>query len=200
MRIGANERVGIIHATGAEYAFGEILEIDLVDDADAGRHDFERVEGLHAPFQKLVTLAVAREFEFEILGKRVAAAGEIDLDRVVNDQIDGHQRLDDFWIFPELGHRRTHRREIDQQRHAREILQHDARNDEGDFLRALGLGRPGRERADGGLGDAFTVAIAQQRFQHQPDRDRQFLHVETGFFERGQRVERMALTIGGELL
>src|SRR5580765_7279278 len=30
-----------------------------MDDADAGRNDFEGVECLHAPFQKLVTLAIA---------------------------------------------------------------------------------------------------------------------------------------------
>ena len=37
-----------------------------MDDADAGRHDLERVECLHAPFEKLVTLAVAPELDFQV--------------------------------------------------------------------------------------------------------------------------------------
>ena len=37
----------------SRHAFGEIFEIHLVHDADAGRNDTEGLERLLAPFQKL---------------------------------------------------------------------------------------------------------------------------------------------------
>ena len=43
-------------------------------DADAGRHDVERLERLLAPLQELVALAVALELEVEI--QSAAPAGE----------------------------------------------------------------------------------------------------------------------------
>ena len=70
VRIGADERVGIINRLavdlGGEDALGEVLEIDLVDDADAGRDDLEGLERLLAPLEEFVALAVAGEFEFEV--------------------------------------------------------------------------------------------------------------------------------------
>ena len=73
--IGADERVGIINRLavdlGGEDALGEVFEIDLVDDADAGRHDLEGLERLLAPLEKFVALAVAVELEFEIADHRV---------------------------------------------------------------------------------------------------------------------------------
>src|SRR5579859_7999064 len=64
-----------------------------MDDADPGRHNLEGVKRLHAPFKKLVTLAVALELDFEVAGKRVRGAVYVHLDRMVHDQIHRHQRL-----------------------------------------------------------------------------------------------------------
>ena len=59
---------GIVDAVVArEHALGEVFEVHLVDDADAGRHDLEGVERLLAPLEELVALAVALEFEVEVL-------------------------------------------------------------------------------------------------------------------------------------
>ena len=49
-----------------KHAFGQVFQIDLMDDADAGRHDLEGVEGLHAPFEKLITLAIALKLDLEV--------------------------------------------------------------------------------------------------------------------------------------
>jgi hypothetical protein len=43
------------------HAVEQMFEIDLVDDADARRHDAEGLESLHAPFHELIALAVALE-------------------------------------------------------------------------------------------------------------------------------------------
>ena len=69
VRIGADERVGIKddrRRSAREHAFGEIFEIYLVHDADARRHEAEGLEGLLAPFQKFITLAVALEFHLHV--------------------------------------------------------------------------------------------------------------------------------------
>ena len=199
VRVGADQRVRIID-TGSvlEHALGEVLEIHLMDDADAGRHDLEGLERLHAPLQELVALAVARKLELEVLGLRLGAAGEINLHGVVNDEIHRHERLDQLRVPAELGHRRAHGREVDEQRHAGEVLQHDARDDKGDFLRALGLGPPARERLHGGLGDAFAVAVAQQGFKDETDGNREARDLVAGLLERGHRVEPVRGTGGGE--
>jgi hypothetical protein len=59
VRIGADERVGIVDAVCSQHALREVLEVHLVHDADAGRHDLEGVERLHAPLEELVARAVA---------------------------------------------------------------------------------------------------------------------------------------------
>ena len=174
VRIGADERVRIINAIrAAQYAAREILEIHLVHNADSRRHHLERIERLHAPLQKLVPLSVARELHLEVFVHRILRAGEIDLHRVVNHQVHRHQRLDDLRIPAEPRCRRAHRCQVDQQRHAGEILQHNPRDSERDLLRSRGLGLPTGELADVFLRHLLPVAMAQHRFQDQSDADRQ---------------------------
>ena len=66
VRVGAHEGVRVEHAVFFEDEFGEVLEIDLVDDADGGRDDAKGLEGLHAPLEEFVAFAVAFEFETEV--------------------------------------------------------------------------------------------------------------------------------------
>src|SRR5688572_1477430 len=76
VRIRADERVGIVNIL-LPNVLCEILEIDLVTDADARRNDRESVESLCAPFQKLISRAIAPELDLHVLFKRIASAGEI---------------------------------------------------------------------------------------------------------------------------
>jgi len=171
-----------------------------VHDTDARRHDLERVERLHAPLQELVALAIPRELQLEILRQRFRAAREVHLHRVVDDQIHRHERLDDLRILPHPRHRRPHRREIDEQRHTREVLQHDARHHEGNLLRPLRLRAPRRQAANRLLGYTFAVGVAQQRLEHEPHRHRQLLHFKPRRLERRQRVKLMRRPVGREAL
>ena len=54
---------------------------------------------------------------------RLGGPKKIHLHRMVDHEIDGHERLDDLRVLLQARDGRPHRREIDQQRHAREILQ-----------------------------------------------------------------------------
>ena len=83
----------------------------------------------------------------------------------------------------------THRGEIDEQRHASEILQHDAGDDEGDFVIAGGFRVVVREVVDVPVGNFQSVVIAEQGFEHDPDRDGELGKVREFFRERGEGME-----------
>ena len=98
--------------------------------ADAGsrRHDLEIVERLRAPLEELVALAVACIFELDVLAERLGRAELVDHHAVVDDQVDGHQRIDLLRVAAELLHRVAHRGKVDDRRDAGEILhQHPRR-------------------------------------------------------------------------
>ncbi len=202
VRVGSDQRVGIIKIAAAEHALGEILEIDLVHDADARRDEAESLERLLAPLEEFVTLAVALEFHVHVQLQRHGRAGEIDLDRVIDHEIDRDERLDDFRIAAQPFHRAAHGGEIDHQRDAGEILQDDPRDDERNFLVRRLLRVPVGQRLDIFAADFFAVAIAQDGFEHDPDADRQARdRADALFLERGERVERrLATQAGVELL
>jgi hypothetical protein len=166
VRICADQSVRIEDAIFLEHALGEIFEIHLMHDTDTRRDDFESFEGLHAPLEKLITRLVAFEFHFHVQAQGVGRGGEIDLNRVVDDQIDGDERFDHFRFFIQARGGGAHGGEINQKRHASEILQNDARDDEGDFRGAIGGRFPIRERANVLFADFFTVEIAEHRFEH----------------------------------
>ena len=162
-----------------------------------GGHDLEGVEGLHAPLHELVALVVARELELHVEVERVRPAVVVDLHRVVDHQVHGHQRLDHLRVLAHLRGHAAHGGEVGQQRHAGEVLQHDAREDEGDLVGARPRGAPAGELLHVLLGHLLAVDVAQHRLEHDADRDRQALHVGEGLRERGQRVVLAGLAGGG---
>ena len=194
--IGAHQRVGIVHAAGAQDALGEVFQIDLVDDADARGNHLEGVEGLHAPLEELVALAVAGELQIEVLLQRVTGAGEVDLHRVVDHEVDRYQGLDDLGVLAQLGHRRAHGGEIHQQRHAGEVLQDDARHHEGNLGGPGFIGLPVGQFADIGLLNLQPVAVAEHALQHQSDGDREFGdRAHAGLFQGREAVELAGMAI-----
>ncbi len=144
VRVRPDQRIGVglagllVHEDDAR----EVLEVDLVDDARVGRHDLEVGEGVLTPAEKLVALLVALEFEQPVDAERVMAAELVDLHRVIDDELDGLQRIDLLGIAAETRDRIAHRRKVDDGWHAREVLQEDAARHERDLARRLGLGVP----------------------------------------------------------
>ena len=118
-------------------------------DAGAGRHDAEIAERLLAPFQEFVALLVALVFELDVAGEGQRRAELVDDDRMVDDEIDRHQRIDLLRIAAERGHGVAHRGEIDDRRHAGEVLHQHAGRTIGDLDagRAL-VGQPAGDRLD----------------------------------------------------
>ena len=114
----------------------------------------------------------------------------IDDDRMVDDEIDRHQRVDLVGIAAERGHRVAHRGEVDDRGHAGEILHQHARRAEGDLVIFLAaIVEPRDDRLDVVLGDAAPVLVAQQILEHDLHRERQLRDaLEAVLLGRLQRV------------
>src|SRR4029450_4966579 len=141
-------------------------------DADSRRNELDSLESLLTPLKKLVTLAIALEFHVQIEFERARRTKEIDLHRVIDNQIDRHERLDDLRVASEPLDSAAHRREVDNQRNSGEVLQNNARNDEWDLLVRGRFRVPFWKRFNIFAPDLFPVAIVQHRFEHDPDAHR----------------------------
>jgi hypothetical protein len=128
---------------------------------------------LLAPLEKFIALAVALEFHLHVQLQGLRRTGEVDLHGMIDDEIDRHERLDDFRVPAEALDRAAHRSEIDDERHAGEVLQDNARNDERDLLVGRLLRIPICQRLDILAANLFSVAISKDRFEHDADADRQ---------------------------
>ena len=174
MRVGADQRIRISDLEGAglladrhllllgPHGLCEIFEIDLVADAGAGRHHREIRERLLAPFQELVALLILLVFLDHVLGEGLVVAEEVHDHRVIDDEIDRHQRIDLLGVTAKSLHRVAHGGEIDHRRHTGEILHQHARRAECDLVLELSFLQPLRERQDVALLDRASILIAQQ--------------------------------------
>ena len=153
MRVRADQRVG----EGGELA-GRVrpradhvrqeFQVHLVDDAGPGRHNPEVAEALLRPAQERVTLAIALVLALDIDQKRRLRPVLVDLDRVVDHQVGGNQRIDAGRVAAHLGHGVPHGGEVDHARDAGEVLEDDARRHERELVLARVRWVPGGQRAD----------------------------------------------------
>ncbi len=149
----------------------EILQVHLVDNPGIRRHDAEVLKRGLPPAQQDVALAIALEFEQGIQVERIGGAEVVHLDRVIDDQVGGQQRVGARGIGAHGGKRIAHRREIDHAGHAGEILQQHARGHKADFADSRAFAP--RYRLDIARQHALAVLIAQQVLQQDADRERQ---------------------------
>jgi len=92
---------------------------------------------------------------------------------VVDDQIDGRQRVDLLRVAAEPLHRLAHHGEIHHRRHAGEILCEYPRRHEGDFFFLFGFRIPVGQRLDIDLADVMVVFLPEQVLQQDLQRNRQ---------------------------
>ena len=149
------------------HAARQVFEVHLVHDAEAGRHDAEGLEGLHAPLHELVALAVALELELHVQVERIRAAVVVDHDRVIDHQVHRHQRLD---RSPGLLPSRAATLRIAARSASKgtpvKSCRIDARHHERDFIGAVGVGIPVGQLAHVLGRHLLAVAVAQHRLQH----------------------------------
>ena len=131
MAVGANAGIGVsyrraVNASARPYGLRNMLQIDLMANAGAGGDSLEIVERLGTPFQKVIAFGIALIFDFDILLRRLGMAEFVDHDAMVDDQMDGDQRINLRRVRLQRGHRIAHRGQIDHAWHASKILQQNA--------------------------------------------------------------------------
>jgi hypothetical protein len=169
-----------------------------VADAGARGDDREIVERLRAPFQELVALGIALIFERDVFLERLGRAEFVDHHRVIDDEVDGHLRIDLGGIAAELGDRIAHRGEIDHAGHAGEILhQHAGRAILDLAVRARVL-LPVDDRLGIVPGDGHAVLEAQHVLEQHLHREGQAADVAELLRGLGQREKVIAGGADGE--
>ena len=173
-------------AAGAEHDPREILDVDLMHDPGVGRHGAVAVQRVLTPFEETVALAVAFELELRVLIEGRRGTEFVDLHGVIDDDLDRLQRVDLRGLAALIDDRVAHRRQIDDARDAREVLQQHAGRPEGDLFIFGRAGLPAGERRDVGGGDGRAVLVPQQVLEQHLQREGQGREVETF---RGQGIE-----------
>lgn len=190
MGIRAIQRVGIGVSDVADRArpdhLRQIFQIDLMADAGTRRDDAELVERFLTPAQERITLAVALEFQRDILLERVLASGDVHHDGMVDHQIDGDERIDLLRITAERDDAIAHGRQIDHGRDACEVLHQNAGGLERHFLRGMGVLRPVNDRLRVLDAVGRTIRKAQDVFEQHFQADGQARDVAQFFSRDGQ--------------
>ncbi len=184
VRVRADQRVGHGDAVADRHDAAQVLEVDLVDDAHARRHDAERPERALGPAQQEVALAVALVLALDVVRVGLQRAGLVDLHRVVDHEVARHQRVDAVRIASGARHRGAHGGEIDDCGDAGEVLQQHARREERHAHARTRRLRPGRQREHVLLAHVQPAGIAQQPLEQDPHRVGQPLRIGgTGLIE-----------------
>ena len=191
VRVGAHEGVGVRESLLADYfsedPFRQILEIDLVDDPGVGRNDAEVVQRLLSPAQKSVALPIAAKFEVRVNEERRLRSVFVDLHRVIDDEIDWLQRIDQSRIATESGESVAHRGEIDDRRHASEVLEQNTGGSERNFFLERPLYVPAGKHADIVGFDELAVFVSEQIFEEDLEAEGEAICVPAG--ELGQGIQ-----------
>ena len=192
MRIGADQRVGVGDAFAVslrvKYHAREVLEIDLMHDAGVRRHDAEISERVLPPAQELVAFLVALKLDRGVLCERLRRSVLVDLHRMIDDEFGRRQRIDFVGLTTELDDGVPHGREVDDRRHTREVLHHDATGRERDFLTRRRLRIPVRERGDVVGRHVDGVGVTQQVLQQDLQREGQAVDVSVGHRVQGKNL------------
>lgn len=106
---------------------------------------------------------------------------------MINDEIDGAQWVDLFGVTSESVHAVSHGSEIDNSRHASEVLQDNARRAERNLGAFLGRFLPVEDGLDIGRLHLIFVAVTDGGFEEDSDRVRQLF--DSGVAEGWKLVE-----------
>jgi hypothetical protein len=200
VRVGADERVGIdgLRLLVAEDRRREVLEVHLVDDAGAGRHRAEVLEGALPPAEEGVALLIPLELDRDVPPECFGRGERVDLDRVVDHQVDRLERVDPLRIPAELRDRVAHGGEVDDDGDAGEVLEEDARGRERDLAVAAGVGLPACKRLDVAARDRSAVLGAEEVLEQDPEREGEAVDVpDAGLRKRFETVHRPGAAGGG---
>jgi hypothetical protein len=165
--VGADHGVGDSRPDPIDLAdgdrLGEVLEVDLVDDAHPRGHHAEAAERLLRPPQEGVALVVALVLALDVAPVRVGAAERVHLHRVVDDQVDGDQGIDPAGVASRALDGAAHGGEVDHGGDSGEVLEQNPGGNEGPLPVALGRPAvPAGQRDHVVVGDESVPGVPEQ--------------------------------------
>ena len=172
-----------------------MLEVDLVADAGARRHDLEIVERLAAPFEELVALAVALIFELDVLLERLGVPNSSTITLWSMTRCTGTSGLIFCGSPPSCSHRVAHRREVDDRGDAGEVLHQHARRAVLDLAVDPTLLQPVGHRLEVVASDGLAVLEAKQILQQHLHREGQARNVAERLARLVQRIISVGLAL-----
>ncbi len=147
-----------------------------MDDAGSRRHHAEVLKGLLPPAQELVALAIALVFDVHVDLHGVVHTVGVNLHRVVDDHVGLHLRIDHFGVAAELLDGVAHRGQVNDARHASEVLHDDSRRRELDFVAWIRCGVPIEQRLHVLVGDIGAVLVAHKVLDEHLERVRKVVN------------------------
>ena len=197
VRIGAHQGIGKCYAVSGHNNLREVFQIHLMNDPRLRRHDVEVVKRLLSPLEKFVPFPIALKFLLRVIRQRHVAAEIIHLHRVIDHQIDRHQRIDSSRISTSALHRGPHGGQIDHGRHAGQVLQNHPRDLKWHLAGVRNLRIPLGQPLHILAGHLKLISIAQRALQQHLDRKRQLIDVgNAALGQRAQPVNRKIPRLG----
>ena len=187
-RVGvhADEGVAVGEAVDLEDDPGQVFQVDLVADPGPRGHDPEVLEGPLRPRQQLIALQVALVLDADVRLERPRVAGALGDHRVVDHELDRHERVDPRRIAADLADRVAHGGQVDDRRDAGQVLHEHPLGAERDLVGGVaraapaGMRRPGGQPGDVRRVDPEAVLVTQQVLQEHLQRVGQPGHVVVG--------------------
>jgi hypothetical protein len=177
MGVGADKRIRIGELGGCLFAVElqlgrfapdrsrQVFKIYLVADARPRRYHAKIVEGLLRPFEEFISFEILPVLLLDIPLESRVGAEEVYHDRVVANEVHGHERIDFFRIAAERPHGIAHGGKIDYGRYAGEVLhQHACRSKRDLPVRRFGF-EPLRNGLNVWLGNGAAILVPQQIFE-----------------------------------
>jgi hypothetical protein len=152
---------------------GQVLDVDLVHDAGAGRDDLELAQRLLAPAQEREPLPVALELQGHVPVEGVGPAEHVSDHRVVDHQLGRDERVDLARVAAQRGHGLAHRGQVHDGRDAGQVLQDDPGRAERDLDVGVGGRVPLPQGADVRLRDVHAVLGPQQVLEQDLEAERE---------------------------
>ena len=201
MRVRSDQAVRKRRAPLAHNALRQIFQVHLMDDSRGRRHHLKLLKRIGAPPQELIAFPVPFEFDLRVDTQRVVPRKPVDLDRMVDDQVGGYQRLDPPGVLSHPRQGGTQRGQVHQGWHAGEVLQYHARRHEGD-LRPGGRRRiPSRQLRGIVFGYQISVQVPKRGLQQHLDGEGQSRNrADAGRFQSVQPIDPYLAPGGRQLV
>src|SRR6202008_593331 len=142
--------------------------------------DAEIVQRLLSPAQERVPLLIAAELEVGVDEERRLRSVFIDLHRMVDDEIDRLERIDQAGIAAESGEGVAHGSEIDDSGHSGEILEQDSRGAQGNLFLDRSPYVPAGKGADVVRFDELAVFVSEQVFEEDLEAEGESIRIPAG--------------------